>query len=310
MINPVVTNTNPSSMDQQTSAFKRIATTGYIFAFPATLLLCLVILIPSLVVFGLSFTNYSLGIQDWSFVGAGNYGNLLNDEVFLKSLKNTCIYVAIVVPSAVGLGLWLAILIQGRKRLRRFYEVAYFLPVTGTLVAMAIVWQFLLHSRIGPVNQWLSNAGYERIGFLTDSNSALITLAMIGVWQLVGFNMILFIAGLTAIPHDLYDAATLDGADSPLDRFFRITWPMLGPTTIFVLITTTITAFQVFDTVVVLTRGGPSGSTDVLLYQMYLEGFRYFQTGYAAALTVVFLTIILAISLLQLKFFDRRVHYQ
>jgi len=291
-------------------SFQRRAITAYAFCGPAIVLLLLIIIIPSVVVITLSLTDYSLGRLDWDFVGARNYARLLSDDVFLRAIANTCLYVATVVPIATGLGLILAILVHGRRWFRRFYEVCFFLPVTGTLVAMAIVWQFLLHSRIGPVNQLIADFGYERVGFLTEEGPALMTLAAIGIWQLLGFNMILFIAGLTAIPKDLYEAAALDGADGAVDRFFRITWPMLGPTTLFVVITTTITAFQVFDTVIVLTRGGPSGSTDVILHQMYLEGFRYFQTGYAATLTVVFLFIILSISLLQLRFFDRRVHYQ
>ena len=121
--------------------------------------------------------------------------------------------------------------------------------------------------------------------------------------------MILFLAGLTAIPQDLYDAAALDGADGAWDRFIRVTAPLLGPTAIFVIVTTTITAFQVFDTVAVLTRGGPMGSTDVLLYKIYLEGFQYFEMGYASALTVVFLVCIVAVSVLQIRLLDKRVHY-
>ena len=135
------------------------------------------------------------------------------------------------------------------------------------------------------------------------------TLAAIGVWHLVGFNMVLFLAGLTAIPKDLYEAAEVDGCANPIDRFLTVTWPLLGPTTMFVIITTSITAFKVFDTVAVMTHGGPIGASEVLLYSIYLEGFQYFHTAYAAALTVVFLVFILAFSVVQAVVLERRTHY-
>ncbi|UES60147.1 ABC transporter permease subunit (plasmid) [Roseibium aggregatum] len=276
---------------------------------PAGLLLAIVILMPIVAVILLSFSDYTLGALDWEFIGLSNYRKLLSDAVFWRSIRNTFFYVAIVVPGSVGLGLLLALLVHQRTRTRRLYEIVFFLPVTGTLVAMAIVWQFLLHSRVGPVNLFLLENSFERIGFFTDPRLAMLSLSLIGIWQLAGFNMILFLAGLSAIPKDIYDAAALDGIDGGVDRLVRITWPLLGPTTMFVTITTSITAFQVFDTVAVLTRGGPRGSTDVLLYQAYLEGFQYFEIGYAACLTVVFLVFILLFSLMQVRFFDKRVHY-
>jgi multiple sugar transport system permease protein len=159
------------------------------------------------------------------------------------------------------------------------------------------------------VNAILSGLGFERIDFLTDPNVALVTLAGIGVWQSTGFAMVLFLAGLSSIPRDVYDAAALDGADRGFDRFWRVTWPLLAPTTLFVTVTTSITAFQVFDTVAVLTRGGPMGSTGVLLYRIYLEAFQHFEIGYASALAVVFLVFVAVLSLAQIGLTDRRIHY-
>jgi multiple sugar transport system permease protein len=185
----------------------------------------------------------------------------------------------------------------------------YFLPVTSTLIAMATVWTFVLHPKLGPVNALLDAVGIERQAFLSDPRLVLPTLAVIGVWHLVGFNMVLFLAGLTAIPRDLYEAAEVDGCANPIDRFLTITWPLLGPTTMFVIVTTSITAFKVFDTVAVMTHGGPIGASEVLLYSIYLEGFQYFHTAYAAALTVVFLAFILVFSVLQAFVLERRTHY-
>ncbi|MDK1494252.1 sugar ABC transporter permease [Sinorhizobium sp. 7-81] len=281
---------------------------AYLFALPAATLLAIVVLAPIAIVIGLSFSDYSLGATEWSLIGIRNYTALVHDRSFLNALSNTALYVSVVVSMSVLLGLLLAILVHGTGRLRRLYEVIFFLPVASTLVALGLVWKFMLHNRIGPVNELISFLGFQRVDFFNNPSIAIFALAAIGVWHLVGFNMILFLAGLTGIPWDLYQAAAIDGADGFWDRLFRVTWPMLGPTTIFVTITSTITAFQVFDTVAVITHGGPAGSTDVILYQLYQASFQYFETGYASALTVVFLIIMMAISAVQI-FAARGVHY-
>jgi multiple sugar transport system permease protein len=282
---------------------------GLGFALPAFALLLLIDIAPLLVLLYLSFTNYELGALDSRFVGLDNFRKALVDPVFRRSLGNTFVYVAIVLPLAVGLGLLIAVLLHRRKRTRSFYEVIYFLPVTSTLIAMATVWQFLLHPSLGPINGMLRALGFGEIGFLNEPAYVLPTLAAIGIWHLVGFNMVLFLAGLSAIPRDLYEAAEIDGCRSGIDRFLTITWPLLGPTTMFVIVTTSITAFKVFDTVAVMTRGGPKGSSEVLLYAIYLEGYQYFHMGYAAALTLVFLVFVLLFSVVQTFALDRRVHY-
>ena len=137
----------------------------------------------------------------------------------------------------------------------------------------------------------------------------MISLAVIGIWQTVGFNMILFLAGLGSIPREIDEAAALDGADSGLDRFLTVTWPLLGPTTLFVTLTTAVSALRIFESVAVITQGGPDKSTDVILYSIYLEAFQYFRTGYASALTVVFLAVTVTLIVLQMRVSDRRVHY-
>ena len=257
------------------------------FAFPAFLLLLLTNLVPLAALLYLSFTDYELGAIDTRFLGLANFHKALGDPVFRRSLYNTFVYVAMVIPGAVGLGLLIAVLLHRRKRTRSIYEVIYFLPVTSTLIAMATVWQFILHPALGPVNGVLRALGFGEIAFLSEPAYVLPTLAAIGIWQLVGFNMVLFLAGLSAIPRDLYEAAEIDGCRSGIDRFLTITWPLLGPTTMFVIVTTSITAFKVFDTVAVMTRGGPMGASEVLLYAIYLEGYQYFHMGYAAALTLI-----------------------
>ena len=282
---------------------------GMGFAFPACLLLLLVTIVPLVVLVILSFTDYELGALELTGVGLDNYAKALTDPVFLRALKNTFLYVAIVLPGSVLLGLVVAVLVQGRTRTRWIYQVIYFLPVTSTLIAMATVWQALLHPSLGPVNAAIRFFGFREVGFLSDPSLVLPTLATIGIWQLVGFNMVLFMAGLSAIPRDLYEAAEVDGCTGGIDRFVTITWPLLGPTTMFVIVTTSITAFKVFDTVAVMTRGGPAGASEVLLYTVYLEAFQYFHIGYGAALTMVFLAFVLIFSAIQAFVLDRRAHY-
>ena len=279
------------------------------FALPALLLLVLTILVPLGVLAYLSFTDYELGDVDLHYVGLQNITAALTDPEFRRALKNTLLYVAIVLPGSVILSLLVAVLVHRRKRTRSLYEIIYFLPVTSTFIAMATVWQFLLHPSLGPVSAVLRWLGIGEIAFLSNPSLALPTLAVIGIWQLVGFNMILFLAGLSTIPKDLYEAAEIDGCGGEIDRFLTITWPLLGPTTMFVIVTSSITAFKVFDTVAVLTHGGPVGSTEVLLYKVYLEGFQYFRMAYASVLTFIFLIFILVFSILQTVVMDRRVHY-
>lgn len=280
---------------------------GWFLVLPAALLLAVLVLAPLAAVLGLSLTDYSLGQTGTRFVGGANYARLWSDPAIRRALANTATYVGLVVPAAVGIGLGLALLIQARHRLRHVYEVVFFLPVTSTFVAMAFVWQYLLHGRIGPINGWLQQLGLGRVDFLTDPAVAIYALAAIGAWQLIGFNVILFLAGLASLPRDVHDAAALDGM-SGIERFIRVTWPLLAPTALFVTVTSGITAFQVFDSVAALTRGGPMGSTDVLLYRIYQTAYQQLDIGLGAALSVLFLVVIVAISLLQVAIADRRSH--
>jgi multiple sugar transport system permease protein len=273
---------------------------------PAVLLMLVFLVGPLLCLIALSFTDYQLGAPSISFVGLANYDEMTGDDTVRISIGNTLIYVAIVVPVAVALGLGAALLIDADGSLRGFYSAAYFLPVMATLIAMAIVWGFMLDPRIGAVNFALKAFGFKPLDFLHDRKLVLFTLCGIGIWQSVGFNMVLFMAGLTAIPSDLYEAAAIDGARRGGSRFALVTWPMLAPVTLFTVVITAIRAFQVFDTVQVLTDGGPNKASEVLLHTIYAEAFGYFRVGYAAALVVVFLVFILALSAIRVFVLDRR----
>jgi len=260
-------------------------------------------------VIALSFTDYQLGAPAFSWIGLANYQEMFADRVFWISLKNTLTYVAIVVPGAVALGLGTAMLIQSGASLQSWYRTAYFLPVMATLIAMAIVWEFMLHPQFGLVNGLLRLAGLQSHSWLQDRATALYALCVIGIWQAVGFNMVLFLAGIVSIPKQLYDAAEIDGAETAWSRFALVTWPMLGPVTLFVVVISAIRSFQVFDTVQVLTKGGPSKSSEVLIYTMYTESFEFFRSGYGAAVTVVFLGFVLLLTLVKSVLGGREVHY-
>lgn len=282
---------------------------GVVLTGPATLLFLILLFIPSMGVLMLSLTDYQFGMPDFSFVGLRNFQTMLNDARVVDALMNTALYVAVVAPASIGLGLLLAILIEAQGRLRGFFRTVFFLPVTATLVAMATAWEVMLHPSFGLVNTVLSQLGFEKQRFLTDPDLALWSLAVIGVWKLVGYNVLLFIAGMATIPRDLYEAAAIDGADRGWKQFTLVTWPLLGPVTLFVTTITLIRAFSEFETVAVLTKGGPNGATDMMLYTLYEQAFRFFDIGLAAAISVGFLGFVAGLSVLKVWVFDRRVHY-
>ena len=285
------------------------AIAAYLLSAPAILCLFGILILPTLATVVLSFTDWQFGARTLRWIGVGNYLHLAEDRVFWRSLGNTVLYVAVVVPVSVGLGLAIALLIEAGTSGRAFYRAAYFLPVTATLIAMATVWEIMLHPSIGLVNVVIEALGFPKQNWLKDRDLALFTLAGIGIWQALGLNMVLLLAGLKSIPRELYEAAAIDGADGPWTRFVTVTLPMLGPALSFVLIVSAIRSFQVFDTVAVLTEGGPNKATEVLLYTMYQEGFSFFRAGYAAAITVVFLAFVLALTLVKARIAEKRVHY-
>ncbi len=282
---------------------------AYAFTLPAALLMFLTLLLPIVIVIAMSFTDYALGSTEFSWVGLKNYQELVFNDTFLRSLKNTLLYVLIVVPSAVIIGLVLAILVENAKWGRKAYRIIFFMPVASTLVAMAIVWKYLLHDSIGPVNLFLRALGFQGAAFFSDPDWVMFSLGIVGIWQLAGFNMVLFMSALCSIPSEVNDAATIDGADGFWRRLFTVTLPLISPTMLFVVTTSSITAFKLFDSVAVLTHGGPQGASDVLLYSAYTEGFANLNTAGASAMTVVFLIMIVMGSWIQARISEKKVHY-
>jgi multiple sugar transport system permease protein len=282
---------------------------AYVLAGPGLVLLLALFVVPVLAVFVLSVTDWQFGARAISYVGLRNFTALFVDPLFRASLTNTIVYVLIVVPGTVGLGLLTALLIESGRSMCLFYRAVHLLPFMTTLAAMAMVWEALLHPTIGLVNRAFTDLGLPAANWLRDPATALPTLAVIGIWQSFGFATVLFIARLKGRPQDLYDAAEIDGADGMLDRLFTVTLPFLGPVIMFVVIVSSLLAFKAFDTVQILTQGGPDKASEMLLHTLYTESFQFLHAGYGAAITVVFLAIVLALTLLQARVMDRRVHY-
>ncbi len=292
----------------------RNALTDTWLAGPATIAMLVFIFLPVAIVAVLSFTDYQFGARSFTWTGLENYQKLFGSTLGRRAIINSLIYVAIVIPASVVFGLLVAIglhrMVEWAPRLSNILRAVYFLPVAATLVAMAVAWQMVLHPSLGAVNQILMAIGGTPQSWLSDRGIVLYTLAVIGIWQTVGYNMVLFLAGLVAIPPELYDAAEVDGAGGGWSRFWTVTWPMLGPTTLFVLVITATNAFQVFETVATLTEGGPAFASDTLVYALYREGFIYFKAGYASAITMVFFAVLLTLTLIQFRIVERRVHYR
>ncbi|TWB87266.1 carbohydrate ABC transporter membrane protein 1 (CUT1 family) [Bradyrhizobium macuxiense] len=300
---------SPTASPVRRRAFAEVAA-AWTLAGPAVLCLLVLFFLPVIGVFVIALTDWQFGARSLSFVGLANFREAFADTGFRTSLLNTVIYVLIVVPGTVVFGLLIALLIETGKSCRSFYRAIHFLPFMTTLAAMAIAWEALLHPTIGLVNQTLAAIGLPTANWLRDENTALSVLAVIGIWQNLGFAMVLFLAGLKSIPQDLYDAADVDGADRWFDRLRTVTLPMLGPVSMFVVIVVALRAFDSFDTVKVLTQGGPGHASEVLLYTLYRESFVYLRTGYGAAVAVVFLAIVVTLALVQTSVMDRKVHYQ
>jgi multiple sugar transport system permease protein len=247
----------------------------YIFIAPAVIFFCLLLVYPILFGFLLSFQDWNLLAREASFVGLGNYAKALRDPLFRKSLWNTVYYTLMTIPPTVILSLILALMINSRLiRYKSLFRVLYFVPVVTSMVAISFVWKWMYNPRYGLINLALEAVGFTGQSWLSSPTLALPSVAIMMIWQSVGFYMVLFIAGLQGIPETLYEAATIDGANR-WQTFSYITLPLLNPTIVFILITSVINSFQVFVPVFVMTSsttgepGGPLNSTRVLVYPAF-----------------------------------------
>ncbi len=266
-----------------------------IFIMPMFIGIVIFILIPIIFSFCLSFVKWDL-INRMSFVGFNNYLSLIFDPLFYKILFNTIIYALSTSVFAVIIPLILAAILNSKIRCSEFFKCSYFLPFITPMIVIALIWQWIFDPNIGFINNLLN----LNINWLYDKNFAMIALIIVSVWKLIGYNMIIFLAGLSIIDQSLYEAAKIDGA-SFYNIFKNITVPLLSPTIFFVVIITCISSFQVFDLIYMMTQGGPLNSTNVLVYSIYKNAFEYFKIGQASAFAYVLFGIIFILSLFQWK---------
>jgi multiple sugar transport system permease protein len=279
---------------------------GWAFAAPFVVLFLVFLAFPILASFVLSFTSF--GLRDLAnpvgatFVGLSNYTNLLADPKFWASLLNTAYFVIVGVPLTLVLGLLIAnALNRGVTRFRTAFRVGYYLPVITSIVAIAVVWRFLLNPDFGLINMLLARLGIQGPAWLADPVLAMPSIIAMAVWRNLGFAMIVFLAGLQAIPGVLYEAASIDGASSR-QAFRFVTLPMLRPTILFMTVITTIGYLQLFEEPFVMTDGGPLDKTLSVTMYMYQQGFTFFHQGYASAVAYVLFVIVAIVAFLQFKF--------
>jgi multiple sugar transport system permease protein len=278
---------------------------GYVFLAPALIVIGVFFLLPVLAALILSLTDFDIyAVADAGnarFVGLANYVRLLQTHDFWIALRNTLYFALVGGPLTIATALAAALLLNNKLvRFRSFFRTVFFAPFVTTLVAVAIVWRYLYHPQYGLLNYVLGWFGVHPIDWLGDPVWAMPAIILMAVWKNFGYNMLIFIAGLQAIPDDLYEAAHLDGAGA-WQRFRHVTLPMLGPTLVFVAVITMIGYFQLFAEPYVMTRGGPLRSTTSLVLLMYEEGFRWWRMGYAAALAFALFLVIMAATLVQLR---------
>lgn len=281
---------------------------AYLFLLPTLLGLLFFTAGPVIAGFLISFTNWNIFLAP-QWVGLDNYQVLFTQDLPRKVLSNTLYYTAINVPLNMTVALGMALLLNLRLRGVSFYRAVYFLPVISSTVAASLIWAWLYSPNFGPINYFLGAIGIEGPPWLASTTWAMPAVILMSVWKGFGTNMLIFLAGLQGIPQEVQEAAMIDGANR-WQRFWRITWPLLTPTTFFVLVISCIASFQVFEQVYVMTEGGPAYATTVLGLFIYLNAFRYNNMGYAAAAAYLLFALILAITLVQLRLQRRWTHYE
>jgi sn-glycerol 3-phosphate transport system permease protein len=256
-----------------------------------------------------SFERWSRTVAAPRFVGTENYRELWRDALFRQVLRNTAAYVLVEGPLAVFLGLACAMAVDGHRRLRLVARALVFHPVLLPTVAIAAIWLFLLNPVSGPVVDIMIRLLGWAPNFLGEPRAALLTVALVAVYKNCGLYMLFFLAGLQAIPRDLQDGARVEGA-SEWRVFRHVTWPLLGPVSLYVGITAALDALRNVDHIFVLTRGGPANATNVLLYETYLKAFEFWDTGRASALTVMMVVALLGLAVLAMPRLERGIHYE
>ena len=281
---------------------------AYSFILPNLIGFAVFTLVPMVASLGLAFMNWD-GANKTGWAGLENFQRLLTDETFMISLKNTLVYVVGTVPTTMAASLGLAMLLNRPIRGRNFFRTTFFFPYVASLVAVAVVWNLLFFPSAGPVNELLRALGVlDPPRWSASVDWAMPTVIMASIWRFMGYYMIIYLAALQGIPTILYEAAEIDGA-SPWQKFRYVTLPLLTPATFFISVMLTITSFKVFDMILMMTNGGPGRATNVLVFYTYNVAFREFRFGYASAIAMVLLAMVLIITFVQFRMEKRWVSY-
>ncbi|MFC3745778.1 carbohydrate ABC transporter permease [Paenibacillus sp. GCM10012306] len=280
----------------------------YVMIAPAVLILVTFYIYPIGYNMYLSFFSWNMR-GPMKFIGLKNYKELFTSSDFAHTLMNTIGYMVMEVSMVLILGLLLALFLQKNTFINRFIQTISFTPNIISLVSVSLIWMWLMNTDKGLFNYILSLFGADAVGWLTDKRVALFSVVLVSVWKSLGFNVLIILSALGSIPPYLYEAAALDNA-SRRSVFFQITLKMISPTLFFLILMNIIGSFQAFETISVMTNGGPSNSTNTLIYSIYKQGFEYYRVGYASAMAVVLMLIVGLITILYFKVLNNRVHYR
>jgi multiple sugar transport system permease protein len=285
---------------------------AFLFLLPSLILFVTLILVPAIFSLILSFTKWDFisGFSTIKFVGIKNFINLFNDQWFTDSFINNLIFTVTVIPISLFLSLVLAVIINKFSYFKNVLKAMIFMPYISSIVAISVVWMIALHPSFGPVNEMLKAIGVANPPkWFADMNWALPAIIFISIWQGLGYYLVVYIAGLNAISSSIYESADIDGA-SFFQKFFKITIPLVSPTTFFLAITGIVGSFKVFDIISVLTEGGPGTSTSMLAYYIYKSAFEYHRMGYASAISWILFLVMFIVTVIQWRGQKKWVTYE
>ncbi|WP_294374787.1 carbohydrate ABC transporter permease [uncultured Clostridium sp.] len=284
-------------------------TRPYIMITPAIVIFLVFSIYPILYMGYLSFNEWDLINPVKTFVGLDNFMALFKDETFLKVVKNSVIYMLITVSATMILGILMALFLSRNTKINKILQSVTFAPYIVSMVSVAFIWKWIMDSDYGLLNYLLSFIGIDSINWLHDEKTALLSLCIISIWKSIGYNAIVILSALKAVPQYIYEAAQLDEG-KPLKVFFKITLPMISPSLFFLTIMNIISSFKVFEPIALITEGGPLNSTNTLVYYIYEYGFKLNKIGYASAAGVVLFAIIGVLTIIYFKMLSRKVHYR
>ncbi len=283
---------------------------AYLFLAPGLLLFCVFTVYTVAFSFYLSFHKWNIVEPAKPFVGLDNYARLLADPRFLGAVVNTLYYTVLSVPLTMCAGLVIALLLNNRIRLRGLFRTLYYVPVITPLVVAAIIWKWVYQGDYGLLNYYLTRLGLlqKPVAWLGDRNLAMPAVILMGVWGGAGYDMVIYLAGLQAIPEEFYDAAKVDGANG-IQRLLNVTIPLLAPTTFFLFVMGVIGTFQVFTQIYIMTSGGPLRRTTTIGFYLYEKAFHHFDMGYASAMAYALFAMVLLFTLLQMRYLRQDIEY-